>query len=113
MKIRLIIKSQNPDFFVQLNQKTNNYNDNLKTYIDDNDIFSKITEKGKYKINDKDIQFKDLSLKYLNDITSGQLNDIKELDSLQLIDGFLNFENPSFTIGILFSKLWLKSWPFS
>lgn len=90
----LIIKSQNQSFFDQVSIKTNNYNNNLKSYIDENDILAKITVKNQFLLSDKDIQYKDISLDFLNRFTSGQLSQIEDFTSLQFIDGFLNFENP-------------------
>lgn len=90
----LIIKTLSPDFFNQLNSKTNNYNNDLENFISTNEVFIKLTQTNEYKISSEDIQFKDLSLKYLNEVTSGQLQNIEQLKSLQVIDGYLNIENP-------------------
>lgn len=83
----LIIKSENPSFFDSARNKTNNYNNKLQKYINDNEILSKITVEGEYVLTSNDIQVKDLSLKYFNDVLSGQIESLDDLDSLLLIDG--------------------------
>lgn len=83
----IIIKSELPSFFDSLRTKSNNYNNNLAKYINDNDIRNKIAGANGFALTDNDIIAKKISLKYFNNVISGQIDSLDDLDSLLLIDG--------------------------
>lgn len=92
----IIIKSETPSFFDSLRAKPNNYNNILTEYINNNNIRNSITGGNNFSLTDNDIFGKRLSSKYFNDVVSGQIEEVVNLESLLPIDG----ESISFNINV-------------